>query len=191
MAWFREKVGNSLSTISGQLKDILTEPQDVVIGKFESVLVYINFCLQLNRDLQDPQIELKVSKDQLKEHENYIEVLKNECLRLNNETNEAIEKYQALEIQLDIFSAESKKQLTQKDVGSTARSTYADHNPCLFRNQFCFYLKTTFSQGCYQRSARSTQSNAKLNKRKISVHGFRGNNAVLGSQRLHQFAKGN
>jgi hypothetical protein len=73
---------------------------------------------------QDPHMELKLTRDKLKEHEQYIEVLKNECLRLNSETNESTERYQALEIQLDILNVESKNQLTQKDVSQTLRSTY-------------------------------------------------------------------
>ena len=67
----------------------------------------------------DPEVELKVTKDKLKESEKTCDLLRNECIRLNSEVNELNEKVQAIEIQLESQTSDLKKQLNHKEVGKT------------------------------------------------------------------------
>lgn len=102
MSWLPGNLSQSVSgrlsqisgQISGQLKDILSDTTD---------------------DVVDPNTELKVVSDKLKENERRCDLLKMECDRWQEESNELNLKCKTLEAQLDQRNNEYRSQIMQKD----------------------------------------------------------------------------
>lgn len=99
MSWLAsgltKSVTGRITQIGDQLKDILTEGTE---------------------EVYDPENELKVVTEKLKENEKKLELLKNECARWEDETNELNEKCFAFETQLEQKQNEFRQSLISKDV---------------------------------------------------------------------------
>lgn len=68
--------------------------------------------------MADPNDEIKVLNDKLKEQEKHIELMNVECNRWKEEAHESLLKYQTLEAQLEQRQNEYRSQLLAKDVKS-------------------------------------------------------------------------
>ena len=123
MSWLTggltQSVTGKITQLSGQLKDILTEGTEDVVGKYTTtttkkllnMLIY-QFC----DNFQDPTTELKVITDKLKENEKHVEFLKIELTRWQDESNELNLKCQTYEAQLEQRSNDYRAELLAKDV---------------------------------------------------------------------------
>jgi hypothetical protein len=67
---------------------------------------------------EDPASEMRVYGDRLKEQEKQVELLKMECRRWQNETNELNLRCQSYEAQIEQRSGEFRQQVMSKDVGA-------------------------------------------------------------------------
>ena len=99
MSWLAsgltQSVTGKISQLSGQLKDILIEGTE---------------------EVYDPENELKVVNEKLKENEKRLELLKMECARWEDETNELNLRCQTYEAQLEQRQNEFRQSIISKDV---------------------------------------------------------------------------
>ncbi|CAF0712604.1 unnamed protein product [Brachionus calyciflorus] len=98
MSWLAsgltQSVTGKISQLGGQLKDILTEGTE---------------------EIYDPENELKVVNEKLKDNEKRLELLKSECARWEDETNELNLRCQTYETQLEQKQNEFRQTLITKD----------------------------------------------------------------------------
>lgn len=99
MSWLASGITKSVSgritQIGDQLKDILTEGTE---------------------EVYDPENELKVVSEKLKENEKKLEILKMECARWEDESNELNQKCQTYEAQMEQKQNEFRQSIISKDV---------------------------------------------------------------------------
>lgn len=99
MSWLAsgltQSVTGKINQLSGQLKDILTEGTE---------------------EIYDPSAEIKVLNDKIKESEKRIEILKMECSRWEDESNELNLKCRTYEAQFEQKQNEFRQQIISKDV---------------------------------------------------------------------------
>ncbi len=67
-------------------------------------------------EFTDPNDEIKVLNEKVKEQEKHIELINAECIRWKEEAHESILKYQTLEAQLEQRQNDYRSQLLGKDV---------------------------------------------------------------------------